>query len=190
MMRIVSLALIALVAVGTAALAEDVAEEEEVDSWVGCWTRVYDAVHLSKHPAQKLTALTLSVAPRESGSEESPGAYSAKIAALVRDKPESFANPESARRAVVVYDGCADRKATPMDALVAEVTDFDNRRSFLVILPYRPATAADGFAVFGARFALGDVGFDQAPLLEAFGRGIGSHDDAAQAWINHFDNTV
>lgn len=111
-------------------------------------------------------------------------------AALSEAKDWIDANPESARRAVVVYDGCADRKATPMDALVAEVTDFDNRRSFLVILPYRPATAADGFAVFGARFALGDVGFDQAPLLEAFGRGIGSHDDAAQAWINHFDNTV
>lgn len=100
------------------------------------------------------------------------------------------ANPEDARRAVVVYDGCADRKAAPMDALVAEVMDYGSRRSFLVILPYRPASAADGFAVFSARFALGDVDFDQAPLLAAFGRGIGAHDDAAQAWINHFDNTV
>lgn len=100
------------------------------------------------------------------------------------------ANPEQARRAVLVYDGCVDRKATPMDALVAEIMDYASHRSFLIILPYRPASAADGFAVFGARFALGDVDFDQAPLLEAFGRGIGAHDDAAQAWINHFDNTV
>jgi putative hemolysin len=97
MMRIGVFALIAFLGFGTAALAEDPAGDEDVDSWVGCWTRVYDAVHLSKHPAQKLTALTLSVAPREDGSEESPGAYSAKITALVRDKPDSFANPESAR---------------------------------------------------------------------------------------------
>ena len=42
------LTLIALLMVGTAALAEDVAEEEaEVDSWIGCWSRVYDAVHLA-----------------------------------------------------------------------------------------------------------------------------------------------
>lgn len=99
-------------------------------------------------------------------------------------------NPERARRAVLVYDGCGDRKAAPMDALVADVADYSGGRSFLIILPYRPAATADGFAVFGARFALGDIDFDQAPLLAAFGRGIGAHDDAAQAWINHFDNTM
>ncbi|MGD9502524.1 MAG: hypothetical protein AB7V40_08560, partial [Methyloceanibacter sp.] len=88
----------------SSAFAQDVAEEEEVDSWIGCWTRIYDAVHLAKHPAQKLTALTLSVAPREGGSDAAPGAYSAKITALVRNKPDSFANPESAR--------CVEQEAT------------------------------------------------------------------------------
>jgi len=99
------LALIALLIVGTAALAEDVAEEEaDVDSWIGCWSRVYDAVHLAKHPAQKVAAMTLSVAPREGESDGAPGAYRAKITALVRDKQDTFANPESAR--------CVERGAT------------------------------------------------------------------------------
>jgi hypothetical protein len=98
MMRIGFIALVALFVVGTAALAEDVAEEEaDVDSWIGCWSRVYDAVHLAKHPAQKVAAMTLSVAPREGESDGAPGAYRAKITALVRDKQDTFANPENAR---------------------------------------------------------------------------------------------
>jgi hypothetical protein len=97
-MRIVYFALIALLIVGTAAFAEDVAEEEvDVDTWIGCWSRVYDAVHLAKHPAQKVTAMTLSVAPREGESDGAPGTYRAKITALVRDKQDTFANPENAR---------------------------------------------------------------------------------------------
>ena len=97
-MRSGFLLLVALLIVGTAALAEDVAEEEvDVDSWIGCWSRVYDAVHLAKHPAQKVAAMTLSVAPREGESDGAPGAYRAKITALVRDKQDTFANPEHAR---------------------------------------------------------------------------------------------
>ncbi len=97
-MRIVFLALIACLAVSTASLAEDAADEAaEVDSWIGCWNRVYDAVHLAKHPAQKVAALTLSVAPRDGASEQAPGAYRAKITALMRDKQDIFANPDSAR---------------------------------------------------------------------------------------------
>jgi hypothetical protein len=111
-------------------------------------------------------------------------------AALRNAKAWLEQNPARAVRAVLVYDGCGDRKAVPMDALVAEVMDHAGPRSFLIILPYRPAATADGFAVFGARFALGDIDFDQAPLLAAFGRGIGAHEEAAQAWINHFDNTA
>lgn len=99
-------------------------------------------------------------------------------------------NPENALRAVLVYDSCSDRKAMPYDALIAEVVEYGRQRSFLIILPYRPAATADGFAVFSARFALGDTNIDQEPLLAAFGRGIAGHEEAAAAWINHFDNSA
>jgi len=97
-MRSGFVALIAVLIAGTAAVAEDAAEDAaDVDSWIGCWTRIYDAVHLAKHPAQKVAAMMLSVAPREGESDGAPGAYRAKITALVRDKPDTFANPENAR---------------------------------------------------------------------------------------------
>jgi hypothetical protein len=96
-MRTGLLALAALLVVGTGALGEDVAEEEDVNSWIGCWSRVYDAVHLAKHPGQKVSAMTLSIAPREGESDAAPGAYRAKITALVRDKQEAFSNTDGAR---------------------------------------------------------------------------------------------
>jgi hypothetical protein len=104
-MRAGLLAIAALLVMGGGALAEDVAEEEATsDSWIGCWSRIYDAVHLAKHPGQKVSALTLAIAAREGASSEAPGAYRAKIAALVRDKQATFSNLDGAR--------CVDQGAT------------------------------------------------------------------------------
>jgi hypothetical protein len=104
-MRTGFLALVALLVMGGGALAEEVAEEEAApDSWIGCWSRIYDAVHLAKHPGQKVSALTLSIAAREGESNDAPGAYRAKITALVRDKQERFSNLDGAR--------CVDQGAT------------------------------------------------------------------------------
>ena len=41
--------------------------------------------------------MTLAIAPREGESDAAPGAYRAKITALVRDKQETFSNPDGAR---------------------------------------------------------------------------------------------
>ena len=61
-------------------------------------------MHLAKHPGQKVSALTLSIAAREGESNEAPGAYRAKITALVRDKPETWSNLDGAR--------CVDQTGT------------------------------------------------------------------------------
>ena len=99
-------------------------------------------------------------------------------------------NPRGVDRAVLVCDGYTDRNGVLVDALIAQVVDYVGQQSFIVTVPYRPMTAAAGFAVFGALFMFNNNEFDQAPLLAAFGRGIGTHEDAAAAWINHFDNTT
>lgn len=96
-MRIAWLAVVALLFAGPAALAEDEAAEEAPDAWIGCWSRVYDAVHLAKHPGQKVAALTLSIGAREGASGDAPGNYLAKVTTLLRDKPVSYANPGGAR---------------------------------------------------------------------------------------------
>ena len=67
------------------------------DSWIGCWARVYDAVHLAKHPGQKVAAITLSIAAREGASGDAPGDYRAKLTALMRDKPDTYSNPGGSR---------------------------------------------------------------------------------------------
>jgi hypothetical protein len=97
-MRIVWLAVLALVAGGSAALAQDdAASEAAPDSWIGCWSRVYDAAHLAKHPGQKVTAITLSIAARDGASGDAPGDYRAKLTALMRDKPDTYSNPGGSR---------------------------------------------------------------------------------------------
>jgi hypothetical protein len=96
-MRIVSLAVLALLIGCPLALAQEEGAEEAPDPWIGCWSRVYDAVHLSKHPGQKVSALTLSIGAREGASGDAPGNYLAKVTALLRDKPDSYANPDGAR---------------------------------------------------------------------------------------------
>jgi hypothetical protein len=71
------------------------------DPWLGCWAKVYDAAHLTKHPGQLVTALTLAVDPRTPKDETDPGAYRARIAASFRGKTDNFTGPEDARCAPV-----------------------------------------------------------------------------------------
>lgn len=96
-MRAAWFAVLALLAGRSLALAQDEGTSEEApDPWLGCWSRVYDAVHLAKHPGQKVSSMTLSLTSRgESGN--APGAYLAKITALMRDKPDIYSNLDGAR---------------------------------------------------------------------------------------------
>ena len=97
------LALIALLIASTAALAEDVAPEEEadVDSWIGCWSRVYDAVHLCQAPgAEGRSDDALCCAARRAKATARPAPTAPTSTALVRDKQDTFANPENAPRRV------------------------------------------------------------------------------------------
>ncbi len=79
------------------ALAEDAPAEEAPNPWVGCWSRLYDQAHLTKHPGQLVTAITVAIDPRTSSGNQGPGAYSARVAANFRGKPETYTTPYSAR---------------------------------------------------------------------------------------------
>ena len=96
-MRTGLFAILALLAGCAPALAQDETTEAAPDPWLGCWTRVYDAVHLAKHPAQKVSSMTLSIGAREGASENAPGDYLAKVTALVRDKPDAYSDLDGAR---------------------------------------------------------------------------------------------
>lgn len=77
--------------------ADEESSEEAPDPWVGCWTRVYDATHLAKHPKQAVTALTLSIETREPSGDSDPGPYAAKLAGKFRDKPDIYVMPSGGR---------------------------------------------------------------------------------------------
>jgi hypothetical protein len=99
-MRLLRLTLLALLLgcqMAAAADPEDAPAEEAPDPWVGCWSRLYDQAHLNKHPGQLVTALTVAIDPRTSGESQGPGAYSARVAANFRGKPETYTTPYSAR---------------------------------------------------------------------------------------------
>lgn len=92
------IAFIVLLVTCSSGLAQGSPEDEAAaDSWLGCWSRVYDAVHLAKHPGQKVAAMTVAIVAREGESSEAPGAYRAKITALMRDKQGTYSNLDGAR---------------------------------------------------------------------------------------------
>jgi hypothetical protein len=94
-MRLGVFALLALLLVCHVARAQDT--EEAPDPWLGCWTRVYDAAHLAKHPGQKVTALTLSISAREPAGDNDPGKYLAKVTAKMRSAGDTYTNLSGAR---------------------------------------------------------------------------------------------
>ena len=72
-------------------------EEAPADPWIGCWTRIYDATHLAKHPGQKVTALTLSIEERDPSGDKDPGKYRATITAKMRNAGDTYTNLDGAR---------------------------------------------------------------------------------------------
>src|SRR5215470_2597532 len=75
----------------------DESSEEGPDPWRGCWTRVYDATHLAKHPKQAVTGLTLSIESREPSGDSDPGPYLATLYGTFRGKPDIYAMPSGGR---------------------------------------------------------------------------------------------
>ncbi len=98
-MRIEWLAFSAVLLLGAPSLAEEAAEAP--DPLLGCWTHVYDAAHLNKHPGQKVTAMTLAIGTREPAGDSDPGKYLAKVTAKMRNAGDTYSNLGGARCTVV-----------------------------------------------------------------------------------------
>ena len=104
LLRLTVLALLFGCQMAAAADPEDAPAEEAQDPWVGCWSRLYDKAHLTKHPGQLVTAMTVALDPRESSGDQGPAAYNARVAANFRGKPETYTTPYSARCATAGTD--------------------------------------------------------------------------------------
>ena len=105
-MRLALLAVLVLLLSSTAARqiaraedepSDESASDEAPDPWLGCWTRVYDATQLAKHPKQAVTGLTLAIESRTPSGDSDPGPYLATLYATFRGKPDIYAMPNGGR---------------------------------------------------------------------------------------------
>lgn len=93
-------------------------------------------------------------------------------------------NASGAECGIVIYDAFVTIDEHRSDALVVHGSEYGTRTVTLeIIQPYRPANADSGFAVMQPKVSLPDelVGSANA-LIEAFFRGLDSHEEGGPLW--------
>lgn len=102
-------------------------------------------------------------------------------------------NPEAAHRAALVFDGyvtLADGQNA--DALYVQIRTYGALSGrMMMAIPYRPAAAPEGFAVYRPRLIEWRV--PGAPpgegVTEAFYRGVGEHEQGSAVWAARQDDS-
>lgn len=100
-------------------------------------------------------------------------------------------NAAGALCAVLVFDGRVTLAGgAPNDAVVVEGRCLGEGQERLeMIIPYRPAHHAEGFAVHRPKFVdLPGAGERSLRLSQDFFRGVNEHREAAPIWRDHFDD--
>lgn len=91
-------------------------------------------------------------------------------------------------RAALVVDSYLRLPSGRTDALVIDAVEYSSpRQSVRLAVPFRPHTAAEGFAVYRLKF-LGTSGIDEPDydaIVDAFFAGVDSHEQAAAVWNAH-----
>lgn len=110
---------------------------------------------------------------------------------VTRGKEWLAENPDHAARAVLVFDGFITLKTGKTDALIVTVRDYTRGEAEITMaIPYRPASDAKGFAVYRPKF-LGFKGAepDWQNVGEALWVGITKHENGAEVWNRHLDES-
>lgn len=105
-------------------------------------------------------------------------------------------NPDHATSAILVYDGFITWNEARLDAIVLDAVQYvPERFEFRMAVPYRPAGAEAGFAVF--RPKLLEVGPPPLSaeavaetLREAFFHGVDRHEQGAAVWHAALDDGI
>lgn len=100
-------------------------------------------------------------------------------------------NPEQAAFAVLIFDGFITLQSGKTDALIVTIRDYTQGEAEVTMaVPYRPASAAKGFAVHRPKF-LGFKGAepDWQRVGEALWIGIAKHEKGAEVWNKHLDES-
>jgi hypothetical protein len=100
-------------------------------------------------------------------------------------------NLNGALRAVLIYDSIVTVQEHRTDAVTCHIVEYGPpRQSLEMVLPYRPAKDGEPFVVYKPKFtALAGVTDSVAAIGEAFFRGVDSHEQGAQVWNDHLDQS-
>lgn len=101
-------------------------------------------------------------------------------------------NPHNAIAAVLIFDGYVTLETSKTDALIVEFRAYPNRTAtVVVVLPYRAASNAEGFAVHRPKIReLHSVSESQVPeIMGAFFSGVESHERGSKVWNAHSDES-
>jgi hypothetical protein len=104
-----------------------------------------------------------------------------------RGKAWLEANPEDAARATFVYDAFLTLDSGRTDALIIEARDFGSGQELVMAIPYRGSDTPEGFAVFRPKFI--ELPGDVQILGAAFFEGVDAHEQGAQVWNAHLDQS-
>jgi hypothetical protein len=107
-------------------------------------------------------------------------------------KEEMAANSVNATSAVLIYDGYLTLDGRKTDALIVEIRTYgtDSTEARLAV-PYQPATQSGRFTVFRPKLLeLPNSLLSQTDkFLEAFWKGVDSHEQGSKVWDAHIDQS-
>ena len=100
-------------------------------------------------------------------------------------------NEESARCAVLVFDGRIRLGDDRTDAVIVEAHQLaPEERTFTLAVPYRQYDSSEGFAVYRPKFlSEAPAGTSYDELAAAFFRGVDQHEDGSAVWNEHLDQS-
>lgn len=98
---------------------------------------------------------------------------------------------DEADRGIVLYDAIVTIGSERSDALVLHGVEFGAELVRIeLIQPYRPLRSSGGFAVMQPKVSFPDDYVDQAEdLIEAFFRGLDSHEEGGPLWSDSLEAT-
>lgn len=133
------------------------------------------------------TLIPMLVVPDASGKPAMTRLASQDTVAAVADAKARLANQAKEKgAAVLLYDTLVTLGTWRTDAVMIEAVSSSDK--FVMLVPYRTAQTAEGFAVYKPKFTECPEGLLQ-PLVEAFFRGVAAHEKGNAVWSKCLDQS-
>jgi hypothetical protein len=148
------------------------------------------AAHAIWSVSDGATLITMLVGERLSGERTLARLLTERIEESIQQgRKRLLENPDQIQRAALAFDGYITLPDGKTDAVFIEAREYGGGDAlpFEIAIPYRNAKSPGGFAVYRPKLM---TKLDNAEsLLKAFWSGVDSHDQAAEVWTKHIDQS-